>query len=197
MVETQQPFDVVWFPDGMLRTDSLEVADLAQYRTLILPECRYLTPHQRDLLLAFLEQGGRVVTTGDLGSNLPDSDIKAVADHPHVTRLEQAEAFGTHLLPDGGQVKVSTPGVDLALNIQEVSESEAALHIIRYDYDEVADRVAPLPRLDIDIRLGKSFDTAIGLSPTGPVPVDIEHSGSVVRLALHDVPLYCVVLLQG
>jgi hypothetical protein len=43
LVRELQPFDVVMFPDGELRADTLGLADLAQYRTLVLPSCTFLT----------------------------------------------------------------------------------------------------------------------------------------------------------
>src|SRR5262245_36392957 len=39
LVEQHQPFDVVMFPEGQLRKDWITSADLAAYRTLVLPEC--------------------------------------------------------------------------------------------------------------------------------------------------------------
>ena len=44
LVAQHQPFDVVVLPEGELREDSITAEDLAQYRTLVLPECTSLTP---------------------------------------------------------------------------------------------------------------------------------------------------------
>jgi len=48
-----QPYDVLMFPDGELRADSLTDDDLARYRTIVLPDCRTLTEHQAALLERF------------------------------------------------------------------------------------------------------------------------------------------------
>ena len=44
LCDARQPYDVLFFPDGALRPDALTLADLAQYRTLILPDAAFLTP---------------------------------------------------------------------------------------------------------------------------------------------------------
>src|SRR3954467_15806347 len=49
--DARQPYDVVFFPEGELRPDTLTGDDLAQYRTLVLPECHHLTEPQAALLL--------------------------------------------------------------------------------------------------------------------------------------------------
>src|SRR5207248_11240108 len=67
-----QPYDVVFFPDGELRPDSLEVEDLERYRTLVVPGCDILTPSQAELLEGFADRGGRLVVLGELGTNLGD-----------------------------------------------------------------------------------------------------------------------------
>jgi hypothetical protein len=48
--DAAQPYDVLFFPDGDLRPDALQPDDLRRYRTLILPDCRFLTRHQAELL---------------------------------------------------------------------------------------------------------------------------------------------------
>src|SRR5205823_6063364 len=54
-----QPYDVVFFPDGVLRSDDLSVEDLARYRTVVLPACGYLTDRQAELLEGALLNGVR------------------------------------------------------------------------------------------------------------------------------------------
>jgi hypothetical protein len=78
---------------------------------------------------------------------------------------------------------------DFALCIHRVQEG-AALHVIRYDYDEEADRVPPLPRLELDVRLPFTPTSATAFSPGGALSATLGD-----RLVLEDVPLYGIVLL--
>ena len=90
--------------------------------------------------------------------------------------------------PHDPQVKVESDA-DFALCIHRVEEG-AALHLIRYDYDEEADRVPPLARLELAVRLPFTPTTATAFSPGGELKATLAG-----RLVLEDVPLYGIVLL--
>jgi hypothetical protein len=90
--------------------------------------------------------------------------------------------------PDDPQVKVKSDA-DFALCLHRV-EDGAALHLIRYDYDEEADRVPPLERLELEVRLPFTPTTATAFSPGGELKATLAD-----RLVLEDVPLYGIVLL--
>jgi hypothetical protein len=141
--DAHQPYDVVFFPDGELRSD---LPDVAQYRSLVTAGCDDLTDAQATLLREF---EGR---------------------------------------PHDPQVRVDSDA-DFALCIHRVPDG-AALHLVRYDYDEAADRVPPLPRLELDVRLPWTAKAATAFSPGGELRATLGD-----RLVLEDVPLYGIVLL--
>jgi hypothetical protein len=88
--------------------------------------------------------------------------------------------------------------VDCAIGLHRLSDREAAVHVVRYDYDEVLDGVPRLDRLVLEVRLGRPFRVAKGLSPSGPLEVRLAYGPREVhRLEIVDAPLYSVVLLQG
>jgi hypothetical protein len=91
--------------------------------------------------------------------------------------------------PHDPQVTVDSDA-DFALCIHRVPEG-AALHLIRYDYDEAADRVPPLERLELEVRLPFAPARAEAFSPGGDLRVTLGD-----RLVLEDVPLYGIVLLS-
>ncbi|MFL5796814.1 MAG: hypothetical protein ACJ77A_02630 [Actinomycetota bacterium] len=191
-----QPYDVVFFPDGDLRADSLEVGDLARYRTLVVPGCDVLTPKQAELLEAFVDGGGSLVVLGELGSNLGGRTEGLTARRGVVV----AEAFGFELglLAEGPQVRVLEGRTDMALTLQRV-ERGCALHFIRYDYDEVADRVPRLDRLALEVRLPFEVGAVTAFSPHDDLVAAAEPevvAEGAVRLTLRGVPLYGVLLLS-
>jgi hypothetical protein len=141
--DAHQPYDVVFLPDGELRSD---LPDVGRYRTLVAAGCDDLTDAQATLLREF---EGR---------------------------------------PHDPQVKVDSDA-DFALCIHRV-EQGAALHLIRYDYHEAADRVPPLARLELDVRLPWTAKAATAFSPGGELRATLGD-----RLVLEDVPLYGIVLL--
>jgi hypothetical protein len=92
------------------------------------------------------------------------------------------------------QVRVQTDA-DFAISIQRVPEG-AAVHVIRYDYDEDADAVPALERLELSIRLPETFSRAEAISPAGDLRAALTADGERHRLVLEAVPLYGVVLLR-
>jgi hypothetical protein len=188
-----QPYDVVFFPDGELREDTLELEDLARYRTLVVPGCDVLTERQAELLEDYVDDGGRLVVAGELGTNLGDR-MRPMLERPDVT---MTDAFGFELdqLPRGPQVRVVEGRTDAALALQRV-DGGCALHLIRYDYDEVADRVPRLDQLVLDVRLPFEPSEAQAFSPGADLVVDPEPSDTGVRLTLREVPVYGIVWLR-
>jgi hypothetical protein len=109
----------------------------------------------------------------------------------------QLDAFDGRIveMPDLADPQVTVDAAaDLALCIHRIAGG-AAVHVIRYDYDEAADRVPPLERLELTIRLPERFSTVEALSPSGALRADLTVSGRTHRLVLEDVPLYAVVVL--
>ncbi|MGH2539028.1 MAG: hypothetical protein ACRDGK_00740 [Actinomycetota bacterium] len=195
LVEQQQPFDVYVLPEGKLREDWITAKDLERYRTLVLPECSSLTPAQVEATRGYLEHGGRVVASGELGANLGEDQRTALFAHPHLVRTTGVRAED---LAGGPQVVIE-PAVDLAVNIHKVGDKEAALHVIRYDYDEERDEVPVLARMTIDVRIARPFRMVKVLSPQGEVPSRLTFSRErreMHRVELEDVPMYFVVLFQ-
>ena len=190
LVAQHQPFDVVVLPDGVLREDTITAASLYRYRTVVLAECSFLTGPQVAAIRGYLDAGGRVLATGSLGENL-DRSTRALLDHPHLLRSDE-------LRLDDPQVRLEPP-VDLALAIHRVSDKEAAIHLIRYDYDEERDEVPVLPAMRLDVRLPRPFRTLDVLAPTGGTAGQLSfHREARERLTieLEDVGLYTVLRLR-
>jgi hypothetical protein len=188
-----QPYDVVFFPDGELREDTLWPEDLARYPTLVVPGCDVLTERQGRLLEGYVEGGGRLVVAGALGTNLGDR-MRPVIERPDVTVME-GFGFELDLLPLGPQVRVVDGRTDGALTLQRV-EGGCALHLLRYDYDDAADRVPLVDRLVLDVRLPFDPDDVHAFSPEQSLVAAAEPAPEGgVRLTLRQVPLYGIVWL--
>ena len=189
-----QPYDVLFFPDGELRSDSLEPQDLARYRTLVVPGCDVLTERQADLLEGYVDGGGRLVVAGELGMNLAGR-IRALLERPDVT---STDAFGFELnhLPRGPQVRVAEGSTDAAVALHRL-DGGCAIHLIRYDYDEDADRVPPLDKLVLEVRLPFEPGDVESFSPGGGLIADAESAPDGVRITLRQVPVYGIVWLPA
>jgi hypothetical protein len=190
-----QPYDVVFFPEGELRPDEPERQDLRRYRTVILPGCSFLTETQADLIDAFLAGGGHLVALGELGTNLEPERRDRITSHAS-TVVAELSAFAADALREGPQLRVTGGGpTDAATTLQSVARG-AALHLIRYDHDEEADAVAPLDRLELELRVPFTVASCEVLDPDGQAKLGWQVDGEVVQLQLQDVPLYSIVVLD-
>jgi hypothetical protein len=194
LCDARQIYDVLFFPEGTLRPDSLAIADLAQYRTLILPDCAFLTPAQAELLLQALEVGKRLLVLGALGANLAPETARRILDHPAVIPHDLSRPFKADDIPGEPQVRVA-PDADVAINVQRVADG-AAIHLIHYAFDPDHDRVPVLPELTLDIRLRERFTRCSLHSPGGVGSVEMTSDGDRHLLRLRDVPLYSITLLE-
>ena len=195
LCKAAQPYDVLLFPEGELRQDTLGDDDLAMYATIVLPAVDVLTERQAELLETFVERDGRLIVLGELGANLEER-MKALLEHERVRRAPPFE-FSLDLLAAAPQVRIVEGRTDVAVNIQRVSDG-AALHLIRYEYDETADRVPRLDRLVLDVRLPFEAAAVHPFSPGGDLTAGVEAGADgTVRLVLRDVPLYGIVSITS
>ncbi len=131
-----------------------------------------------------------------MGLNLPDDVRRDLLAHPLMFRA-------TQIRPDdlaGGPQIICDSGTDMAVNIQKIGDKQAAIHLIRYDYDEDRDEVPVIPKMTLDVRLARPFRMAKTYSPVGQVGVHMTVRRDIRemhRIELTNVPLYCVILLQG
>ena len=193
LCDALQPYDVVMFPDGTLRADTVTAEALARYAVLVLPDCAILTPHQADALLGYLADGGRAIVTGRLGESLSGDRRERLAGHSGIVRVAGPEAV-VAALPDGPQV-IAPPGLDAAVGLHRVAGG-IAVHILRYAYDADADRVPELEELELSVRLPENEISGAEAVPEG-VGVDLRSAGSLHTLRLRDVPLYTIIFLRG
>jgi hypothetical protein len=187
------PFDVLLFTDGVTADDRVDPPALRRYRTVVLPSCTFLTTAQGLALVNYLEHGGRLVVTGELGTNLPDALRARLADHPGVVRAHHSDVDG--MLPAGRQV-AGDGLVDVASNLHRLADGSAALHLVNYGYDRSRDEVVPLRDVRLDVGLPFVPVTATLFShdgTTADVPVSVEDGRC--RLDLAELPLYSIVVL--
>jgi hypothetical protein len=193
LADNAQPYDVIFFPEGKLRPDTLKAEQLRQYDRLILPDCRYLTPYQANLLLEYLNDGGKLVVIGELGLNLAAGQRDDLHQHSNVVQIGRLDELTLEMLPGGPQVD-GLQAENLALHIQKTAEG-AAIHLIRYDYDPTLDAVPLLPELQFNARLPQQFTNMTIYSPGQAVDGKLDASGHINHIQLNHVPLYTILLL--
>jgi hypothetical protein len=191
------PFDVVMFPDGVTAPDRVKLESLARYKTLVLPAVTHLTAGQALALRGYLDAGGRLVVTGDLGADLPAGERAAILDSAGTTRagLHDVDA----LLPAGRQVRVVGDSAgSTAVNIARLADGSAAVHVLNYGYDEERDSVTELSDVELSVSLPLSAARATVLTADGKrSEVDVTVDGDRHTLRLDHLGLYTVVVLPA
>jgi hypothetical protein len=182
-----QVYDVVYFPDDALGRDHVTPEALDQYPTIILPGCTYLTDAQASAVHRALDRGARVIATGDL------CDRPEIAEHPGLQRIPEPADVPTATQPqlDGRDLG------DAAFNIVRLPNDDAAIHLIRYDYDPVTDTVPVLPEARLEVTLPEGFGRVAAYSPDDQLRAELDAvDGERYRLRLENVPLYGILRLS-
>jgi hypothetical protein len=189
------PFDVVLFPDGVTAEDRVTPATLRRYASVVLPSCTFLTDGQAQALLDYLDGGGRVVVTGDLGLNLPDELREKLASHERVSTAHHADVDA--LLPFGRQVQGE--GLDgVAVNLHRLDDGATAVHLVNYDYDRDADRVVPRTGVRLTVRLPAGPARATLVTPDGGArALTLEMFDGACSVDLAELPLYAIVVFEA
>ena len=68
LLDTHFQYDVIFAGDDNWIVDELSLEELNRYQVVVLPDTRNLTDNQVDLLLSYLDSGGRVISFGDIGT---------------------------------------------------------------------------------------------------------------------------------
>jgi hypothetical protein len=192
--DAAQPYDVLFFPDGHLRPDTLTVENLLQYRTIVLPDCRYLTQTQAQLLGEYLKSGGFLLVMGELGTDLSAGERDTVLNHRGTRQIKNSVGFDVSWLPGEPQIRLSGPA-NLAIHLQRL-EAGVAIHIIRYDYDSEKNLVPNLDELDVELSLPGNYANVEVFAPNEVPTAEVETiSDGLYTLTLKNIPLYSIVWL--
>ncbi|SEQ86286.1 hypothetical protein [Microlunatus flavus] len=196
------PFDVVIMTDGGLAGDRTGVEELGRYCTLVLPGCWWLTDHQVAVLLGHLDAGGRVVATGEVGTNADSPDRDRLRSHPGLVTASAAAVLDE--LVEGPQVTCSAP---LAVNLHRLADGRIAAHLVSYDHDDEADQVRTLSDVRLDVRVPGARSALREAQGTGaaelvvpgapPASLALTEADGRLSLVLPEVGPYAVVVLPG
>lgn len=191
------PFDVLLLTDGGLAGDRVSADDLARYATLVLPGCWWLTNHQVTTLLAHLDAGGRVLASGEVGTNACSADRDRLRAHAGLATISAGDVVA-HLV-GGAQVTASE---ELAVNLHQLPDGRVAAHLVSYDHDDAEDRVRVHEDVRLTVRLSAALRQAQGtwsgqLVAPGQetVPLDVTSEGDSHTVTLPSVGAYGIVVL--
>jgi hypothetical protein len=187
------PFDVVLFPDGETAPDRVTVETLTRYRTIVLPDCFWLTASQVEALRGALDEGCTLVVTDRFGEGLGDEERETLLSHPGVRRAEPEDL--TALVPHEPQVQVSAT---LGVNLARLGDDAAAVHLVNYDYDREADAVRAQEDVVLSVRLPFEVGSAVHHDAAGgSSELDVTSKGELCTVTVPRAGVYGVVELRA
>jgi hypothetical protein len=188
------PYDVVLFPDGVTAPDRVDEGQLSRYRTVVLPDCHFLTDQQAAALQGYLDAGGCAVAIGALGSNLDTSVREPLVSHPGLRVADLGDLSA--LTPLGRQARVPA---GLAVNVARLADGSAAVHLLDYRYDRDTDGVPVVDDVEVSVRLPFQPSAATLISSSGGdgnVTLPVEFDGDAASVRLPSFRLYGVVVFE-
>jgi hypothetical protein len=194
LTRSSAPYDVLLFTDGETASDTLGADMLTRYRALLLPACRHLTDRQADALVRYLDGGGCIVVTGDLGTNLAPGPREYLLGHKNTLRAQTTEA--EQLLAQAGGRQLSVEN-GLAANIHRTADGAAAVHLLNYGYVAERDAVPELADVALSVDLPLDAPRAVLVTPDRPeVALEVRSAGTVHTVRLPHVRLYGIVVFR-
>ena len=200
--ERNAQYDVVMMPDGELREDDFSAELIRDYPLVVVPDCYVLTEKQQGILLEYARGGGRLLVAGRIaeGSTLRE-ELEKSGNAVFVPAEGAKESYMPGFMKAfaglyDGIAPVICDCADIGVARCDTDET-AYIHLLNYRYDEAADKVQPIGRLELTVR-GASDRKAVVLTPDGiDVPgMEISREGDDLRIRLTDLGLYAVICLK-
>jgi hypothetical protein len=135
---------------------------------------------------------GTVILPAGLG--MSDRQAAAVAAfRGHVVRGAAPDDLGA-LLPAGPQVTVDG---DVGVNTFALADGSTAVHLINYDVSDEEDRVRPVPRARLRVRLPTVYGRATAFRPgAAPAPLSLAVDGRTHEVTVDGLGPYAIVVFS-
>ncbi|WP_022884753.1 hypothetical protein [Glaciibacter superstes] len=186
-------FDVVVFPDEILRENDSVAQSLDRYDTVVLPDVWGVSSSQHAQLLEYLDRGGRIVVHGHYGTELANGEAERLLTHEGTTVIRSVDELPAEVPVD----VIADLGELAAVSLHEI-EDGVALHIVNYDYDEAQDRVRVRNNVNLGVSSQKRVTRATVHAPgraTVELPVT-EISEGRWHVIVPEIASYAVVHLH-
>ena len=200
MSDVNAQYDVVMLPDGDFREDDFTAEQLEGYPLVIVPDCWLLTENQRNILLAYARDSGKILAAGRLaeGTDLAE-ELRRTGNASFVSLDGDKEAYVPRFMEAFGQV--FAPFSPLECRTEKIGvqrydrDGKTWVHLLNYRYDEQADRVLPADRVELTLRDVDAEKLQI-LAPAGDPLPGCETCGEeeTVKIVLSNAGLYTVLV---
>ncbi|XID90944.1 hypothetical protein ACF3MZ_20810 [Paenibacillaceae bacterium WGS1546] len=201
MSKQHVPFDVLISSDGELFRDTFDLAALRKYKCLVLPDNNKMTSEQLQVVLDYLDAGGKVVVYGRLADEMGDAELaKRILAHPGTKVCDPAEKlFGfvgsiRDMLPDR-KFQLEVEGrPDIGLHPHRLADGGTAVHLVNYQFHREQDRVVPIECVAFRMRVDRPVEgIVVHTLDDRRIDADWRCEDGYLTVAIPSMPLYALV----
>ena len=198
MSDINVQYDVLMLPDGEFREDDFTADQLEGYPLVIVPDCWTLTENQQRILLGYAQAGGKLLVAGRLaeGSGLTEK-LRDAGETAFVSLDGKKEEYVRRFMQAFEEIWTPVSPAECRMEkigMQRYDDGGRTwVHLLNYQYDEKADRVLPVERLELTLRNVAGGPPTILVPDGGPAPAcELSLEDRITRIVLRDVRLYTV-----
>lgn len=203
MSDRNAQYDTLMLPDGDFRPDDFAADRLEGYPMVIVPDAYVLTENQQCILLNYAEKGGQVLVLGRLaeGTDLLEK-LLATGHAVHIPITDEGTGYMDAFMQSFASLYDPIAPVVCTMDKVGVQryddENSTYVHILNYHYNNDADRIDPLPELQVVVKgaAGKTMDIFVPGQQAVPT-ARVEQRGEDAIVTLSNVGLYTVLTFQS
>lgn len=195
-------YDVLMLPDGEFREDDFTADRLEDYPLVIVPDCWILTENQRRILLGYAQAGGKLLVAGRLaeGTSLMEELLntgKAIFVSLDGKKEEYIKRFMQTFEEAWAPISPAECRMENIGMQRYDDDGRTWIHLLNYQYDEKADCILPVERLELALRNVAGGQPRILVPDGTPAPVcELSRQDEITRIVLRDVSLYTVLVFE-
>jgi len=195
--DTHVPYDVLVLGHPDLYDDGPNLARLARYRTVVVPNVDCVSDRQTEAFLSYTEAGGRMVLIGECGTR--DEELRE-REKPAFAKVTAGSLSELDSLTDGAVVRANLPST-LWLNVwRHGSGPMTSVQMVNYDLDLASDRPRPVKPFRLALRTDgeERFAAAWLVRPEDrAMKLDMEGHGKEVQVTVPSVNLWAIVVFAA
>jgi len=226
LMDANIQYDAILFPDSRFPSNDINLELLSKYSCIILPNTFSLSDDQVNLLLDYVNNGGKIISSGAIGSHDENGN------HAVRSILNTLTSEGTHLFGNGvfihfnvdigrryadsenaqdkkrivdeinkfvfPQTKLSSAENVSVFAYEKIGHSSKILHLVNYDFDPIADKFSHKENIVLDVVADTStYWDVVCISPDlTEITVLPTRNEQYLRITVPDLEAYNIILLQ-
>lgn len=207
--DEQVVYDVKMLGDDDVRVEELSLDELSSYELIILPACDVLTKNQADTFESYVDAGGKLIIFGLSANNIDGWTDKMkvkegvfYCENPESKSMAMEGFKNCFKSVNNSIEQIIVDNKNIGVHLHKNGNTRT-IHLLNYNYDSIADKVLPIEKLNIKVRVPDEI-TNIRLHLIGGKTKDLQCmsndtkvsqlkvANGVMEFTIEQMPLYLV-----